>query len=160
MRGGIAQIHDHQAEAAALDQQVGRFEGVFGAVPAAHPKQARQVHAGIGGGVWGKGVLGIHERASFLARGGGGQQREQQAGAAGGGGPDDFGETSAGQPAGGRIDFRNAGGGAFGLGAGLPVEGCAEDRFELFQEDSGTHLFAFYSPALYFYRRRTRKSRT
>ena len=129
----IAQIHDHQAEAAALDQQVGRFERVFGAVPAAHPEQALQLHAGIGGGVRGEGILGIHQRAGFLTRGGGGKNPEQQAGAAGGCGPDDFGEASAGQSAGGRIDFRNACGGAFRLGAGLPAEGSAEDRFELLQ---------------------------
>ena len=52
-RGGgrrIAQIHGHQSEPAALDQQIGGFEGVLGVVPAAHPKQAVQAHAGGGGG--------------------------------------------------------------------------------------------------------------
>src|ERR1035441_9015184 len=108
---------------------------MFGAVPAAHPEQAPQLHAGIGGGGGGEGIFGIQQRASFFPRGGGGQHPEQQTGAAGGGGPDHFGEASAGQSADGRIDFRDAGGGAFGLGAGLPVEGSAEDRFELFEKD-------------------------
>jgi hypothetical protein len=34
----------------------------------------------------------------------------------------------------------------------LPVEVPAEHRFELFFKECGRHIFAIYSPELYFYR--------
>ena len=104
------------AEAAALDQQVGRFERVLGVVAAAHPKQALQAHAGGGGGSGIEGVFGIHQRADFLPRRGLRQDGKQQAGAAGGSRAEDFGEAAARQSAGGGIDLGNAGGDAFGRG--------------------------------------------
>jgi hypothetical protein len=56
----VAQIHDYQSETAPLNQQIGCFQSVLGIMPTAHPKQAPQLHAGIGGRVGREGIIGIH----------------------------------------------------------------------------------------------------
>ena len=69
----IAQVHGHQAETAALDQQVGRFQRVLGVVRATNPKQPVEPHPGRGRRSGIEGVFGIHQRAEFLPRRGLGQ---------------------------------------------------------------------------------------
>ena len=129
----IAQIHDHQAEPAALDQQIGGFEGVLGACAAAHPEQALQLHAGIVGGVRGKGILGIHQRADFLRAVAAARIESSRLVR-----PEEAGPTISvrhprGSPPVAESTSEMPVGSAFRLGPGLPAEGSAEDRFELFQ---------------------------
>ena len=64
----IAQIHRHQTESAALNQQVGRFERVLGIVAAADPEHAIESHAGGFGGRGVERVFCIHQCARFLPR--------------------------------------------------------------------------------------------
>ncbi len=93
-----------------------------------------------------EGILGIHQRADFLALGGARQDRMQQRGAAGGGRSDDFGKRTARESAGRGIEFRDTGGHGFRSGAFLPCECSGKDRCELVLEDGRAHirlLFAY-----------------
>src|ERR1017187_1624347 len=139
---GVAQVqHDH-AETAALDQQVGGFEGSLGAA-GTNPNQPLQLHASRGGRRRVKGVLGIHQRANFFARGGLGQNRKQQAGAARRSRPDDLGEAPARQPAGGAIDLPNSRGEHLRRRPRLPFQRATQQGFELFFERRRHHNFRF-----------------
>src|SRR5579862_3766597 len=82
----IAQIESYDAEAAALDQEVGRPEGMLGVMGAADPQETVQTDTGGGGGSRVEGIFGIHQGAGFLTGGGLGKDGEQQTGASGGSG--------------------------------------------------------------------------
>ena len=129
---GIAEIQNDEAESTALDQQVGGFEGMLGIVGGTNPKQAVEVDAGGAGGRGIEGVFGVDKGANFFPMSCLGEDGEQETGAAGGRRSEDFGEAAARQSAGGRVKIGNAGGDAFGRGAGLPVEMASEEGFELF----------------------------
>jgi hypothetical protein len=119
---------------------------MLGVVAAADPEQAAEVDAGSGGGHGIESVLGVDERADFLAGGGGGKDREQQRGAAGGGGSDDFGECAARE-----VELRDAAGDQLGRRLVLPVEVSTQEGMELlFRDDSAAPIFAFYSPETIF----------
>jgi hypothetical protein len=129
-----------------LNQQVGGFEGMLGIVGGTNPKQSVEVDTGGAGGRGIEGVFGVDEGANFFPMSGLREDGEQETGAAGGCRPEDFGEAAARQSAGSRIEIANAGGDAFGRGAGLPVEMAAKKRFELRFEGCPGHirlLFAY-----------------
>src|SRR5262249_20951527 len=143
---GIAQVENHQAEASALNQQVGGFECMFGIVGAAHPEEAGQGGSGCRGIVGGEGVLRVHQGTEFFTDGSFGEDRMEQRGASGGGGSHDFGKGSARESARGGIDFRDAGRNAIGLGTGLPGVWAGEEGCELVVEGGSSHfrfLFAY-----------------
>ena len=145
-RRGIAEIEDDETESAALDQQVGGFEGMLGIIGGTNPKQTVEVDAGGAGRRRIEGIFGVDEGANFFPMSGLREDGEQETGAAGGRRPEYFGEAAARQSAGGRVEIGNAGGDAFGRGAGLPVEMAAKKRFELRFEGSNGHfrlLFAY-----------------
>ena len=139
----IAEIEDDEAETAALNQQVGGFEGVLGVIGGANPKEAVEMDAGIAGRSGVEGIFGVDEGADFFAMGGGSKDGEQKAGSAGRRGAEDLGEASAGESASGRVEGGNAGGDALGRGAGLPIEMAAEYGFEFRFEGGGRHCIRF-----------------
>ena len=66
---GIAEIEDDEAETAALDQQIGGFEGVLGVVGGTDPEEAVEADAGCAGGSGVEGIFGIDEGADFCRDG-------------------------------------------------------------------------------------------
>ena len=93
--GRIGEVHDDQPEAAAFDEQVGRFERFLRISRAAHPEQAGEIDAGGGRRAGVEGAGAIDQRANLFARGGLGEQRNQKRCAAARGGAADFGEAAA-----------------------------------------------------------------
>jgi len=148
-RWDIAEIEDDETESAALNQQIGSFEGMLGIVGGTNPKQTIEVDTGSAGRCGIESVLGVDKGANFFPMSGLREDGEQKASASGGCRPEDFGEASPRQAAGGRIEIGNTGGNAFRRGTGLPVEMAAEERFEL-RFECGSRHFAFCSPNLIF----------
>ena len=134
-RRGVAEVHRHDAEAAALNQQVGRLEGMFGVFARNEPRSH-----GRGGPRRRRPTPGRRHRRHRPAR------RFRRAPWRRRGSqcsrlvrPEEAGPTISVRQPRGRLDFGDAGGDDFRLGTCLP-----EDRFELLFEDRRRHCIRLF----------------
>ena len=93
----VAEIHRHDAEAAALNEEVGGLEGVLGVFGGTNPNETVEADAGGVGGGGVEGLVGIDEGAGFAAAGGGGEDGVEQGSASGRSRTDDLRQTPAGE---------------------------------------------------------------
>src|SRR5262249_27413237 len=108
-RRDVAEIDGDDAEAAALNQQIGSAQRLID-ILTAHPKQAIELHAGLAG--WSGMEAGSrgNQRAGFAFGRARSEGRKQNTGAAGAWLATDFGHRAARQAADKRIQFGAAGG--------------------------------------------------
>ena len=100
----VGQVHGDQAEASATQKQVRGAQGLFD-LPAAHPQQLFELHAGGLRGMRIETVASVHQGAHLGLGRSGGQGRKQQAGPARAGRTANLRQPAARQPSGQQINL-------------------------------------------------------